>query len=200
MDIEFPEYSGVRCLMMPYIQGEPDSIPDMYKTYRDIVANTYLERGSVGFLTIDESFVAAGSPHRGQRAKFDRALHTEAGIRDIPGYYWGNPSPYWGGRTEVRLDYDVEILLASNIEASCAVWDAEHADTTVDGDIGHRSDEYPYDVARFLDAGEVARIGILTPHESLPLDDDTYRQFLRIVGSGVHGRESYFTENPLVRI
>jgi len=48
----------------------------------------------------------------------------------------------------------------------------------------------------FLKAGEIRRIGILTPHESLPAKETTKRQFLRIISSGVHGREPYFTRNP----
>jgi hypothetical protein len=49
-----------------------------------------------------------------------------------------------------------------------------------------------------MKAGEVHEIGILTPHESLPVMADFNRQFLRIVGSGVHGREEYFTQNSLM--
>lgn len=49
-----------------------------------------------------------------------------------------------------------------------------------------------------MKAGEVHEIGILTPHESLPLRQKARRQFLRIISSRVHGRESYFTENPLI--
>jgi hypothetical protein len=92
--IAFPPYTGLRCLMMPYVQGDPDSVPAVYAPYRDILASTYVRRGDRGFLTI-------------------------------------------------------------------------------------------------------AEIGILTPHESLPVPADVRRQFLRIVGSGVHGRELYFTENLL---
>ena len=46
--------------------------------------------------------------------------------------------------------------------------------------------------------GEVARIGIFTPHECVPQPTTAPRQFLRIVGRGVAGREDYFTINPLV--
>ena len=98
----------------------------------------------------------------------------------------------------VTLDRDVRIILANNLDGSCAVWDSEHEDTSLDGDIGHVAADYPYDQARFLKAGEVYEIGILTPHESLPVRCDFNRQFLRIVSSGVHGREEYFTRNPLV--
>lgn len=194
--IEFPKYTGVRCLMMPYIQGHPDSIPDEYQAYKDIIENTFINKGEIGFLTIDESIAKKGTPHRGDRAKTSRALHTEAGR--IPGkiYVWGGGG--WGNIHNVELERNVEILLANNLDDSCAVWDSEHEDTSNDGDIGHYSDQYPYDSATFMKAGEVHKIGILTPHESLRVKEDTRRQFLRIISSGVHGREAYFTANPLI--
>lgn len=49
-----------------------------------------------------------------------------------------------------------------------------------------------------MKAGEVHQIGILTPHESLPITKGGNRQFIRIVSSGVYGREPYFTKNPLM--
>lgn len=109
-----------------------------------------------------------------------------------------NPKPKSKPKHRVVLGRDVKILIASNLDASCAVWDAEHENTTLDGDIGHVATDYPYDRARFLKAGEVYEIGILTPHESLPVQQGFNRQFLRIVSSGVRGREDYFTRNPLV--
>jgi hypothetical protein len=194
--IAFPVYSGVRCLMMPYIQGDPRSLPPGYEAYHDIIRRVFMRGGDIGYLTIDESPVRAGAPHRGARAKHGRALHTEAGR--VPGvcYQWGGGS--WGGGRRVELEADVAILLANNLDDSCAVWDAEHPDTTADGDIGHCAEQYPYSAATMMKAGEVHRISILTPHESLPVTRDFDRQFLRIVSSGVHGREPYFTENPLV--
>lgn len=195
--ISFPEFSGLRCLMMPYIQGDPKSVPDAYKAYADIVRNVFVKRGDVGYLTIDESVADAGKPHRGKRARFDRAIHTEAGL--LRGKFgWGDPKPGWGGKHAVVLERDVKVLLANNIDDSCAIWDAEHKNTSVDGDIGHAAEEYPYRDAKLMKAGEVYEIGIFTPHESLPVKRTVRRQFLRIVSSGVHGRESYFTQNPLM--
>ena len=195
--VSFPSFSGIRCLMMPYIQGEPESVPQEYNPYKDIIREVYLRKGDLGFLTIDESPVSSGKPHRGTRAKYSRALHTEAGR--IPGKYykWGSGGG-WGGVHTVTLDRDVKILLANNLDNSCAVWNAEHENTSLDGDIGHLAADYPYEKATLLRAGEVHMIGILTPHESLPVQKDFNRQFLRIISSGVHGREPYFTQNPLV--
>lgn len=197
--VMFPPYSGTRCLMMPYIQGDPESLPDRYASYGDVVSTTYLDEGELGFLTIDESVAIEDTPHRGARAQHGRALHTEAGRHADSGIFmWGGGG--WGGRSLVTLDRDVEILLANNLDGSCAIWDAEHLDTSVDGDIGDQAALYPYEDAIFTAEGEVRRIGILTPHESLPVRETVERQFLRIVGSGVHGREPYFTLNPKVAV
>jgi hypothetical protein len=197
--IDFPKFSGVRCLMMPFIQGDPESVPADYSAYSEIIRSVCIEKGSVGFLTIDESVAVAGKPHRGARAQEERALHTEVGR--IPGRDYGRGGGWggggWGSRHTVTLDGDTQILLANNLDDSCAVWDATHEDTSIDGDIGYAAELYPYEKAVMMKAGEVHRIGILTPHESLPVRETFARQFLRIISSGVHGVEPYFTRNPL---
>jgi hypothetical protein len=196
--LHFPTYNGVRCLMMPYIQGESASVPAQYHGYKDIIDSTYVKKGDVGFLTIDESPVVKGKPHRGTRATTARALHTEAGRHpETKVARWGGN---WGRSPLVTLDRDVKVLLANNLDDSCALWDAEHEDTSLDGDIGHESVKYPMEDAVLMKSGEVYQIGIFTPHESLPVGRAFNRQFLRIVSSGVHGREPYFTENPLVKL
>lgn len=194
--INFPEFSGLRCLMMPYIQGEPLSMPDKYQGYAEIIRSTFFRRGDIGFLTIDESLATCGTPHRGARAKFGRALHTEAGRHPNRVYAWGGGG--WGKSHCVTLDGDVSVLLANNLSDSCALWNAEHSNTSIDGDIGHEAERYPYSNAVLMKAGELHQIGIFTPHESLPVKETVRRQFLRIISSGVHGREPYFTLNPLL--
>lgn len=197
--VNFPPFSGIRCLMMPYLQGVVESVPEQYsRGYEDFIENNYLELGEVGFLTIDESPVEVGKPHRGDRAKFGRALHTEAGRHPDLVCAWGGGGCSWGGSKRVTLDEDTQILLANNLDDSCALWNATHYDTSLDGDIGNFSDSYPMKDAILMKKGEVHQIGILTPHESLPVKESFFRQFLRIVGVGVHGREGYFTVNPLV--
>lgn len=193
--IEFPKFSGIRCLMMPYIQGNPDSVPEEYSAYSDILDRCFISRGEIGYLTIDESIAIKGKPHRSDRAKTNRAIHTEAGRHPDKVYAWGGGG--WGRNHRVTLDADVAVLLSNNLDNSCAIWDSIHEDTSLDGDLGHVSDIYPYETAKLMKAGEVMKIGILTPHESLPVKNDCERQFLRIISSGVHGREPYFTANPL---
>lgn len=196
-NIQFPEYSDKRCLMMPYIQGDPESVPIEFREgYEDILETLCISSGDIGFLTIDESIAKAGKPHRGARAKYGRALHTEGGKINNPLLAWGRRP--WGGRDDVLLDPDTEVLLSNSLPYSCAIWEAIEEDTSEDGDIGYLSDKYPLSDAHLMDAGEVVKIRLLTPHESLPVKEDTPRQFIRIVSSGVYGRAEYFTENPLL--
>jgi hypothetical protein len=200
MKINFPTYSGIRCLMMPYIQGDETSVPLEYrKGYENILRDVYLEKGKIGYLTIDESEVVKGKAQRTFRSKTSRALHTEVGKHPDKIYAWGGGGS-WGSSNRVTLREDTRILLANNIDNTCAIWDAIHRNTSLDGDIGEYSSQYPYKDAIFMKAGDVHEIGILTPHESLPVEDNCKRQFLRIIGDGVCGRESYFTENPMVKI
>lgn len=185
--------------MMPYIQGDPSSVPYEYHTYSKIIESIFLENGRIGYLTIDESIAKSGKPHRGDRAKTDRAIHTEAGKLPNGIYCWGGGGS-WGGKPNVTLKADVEILLANSLTDSCALWNTTHFNTSDDGDIGYAADMYPYDDAIMMQAGDVYKIGIFTPHESLPVKEDTQRQFLRIVSSGVNGNEPYFTSNPILKI
>lgn len=196
--IEFPTFSGIRCLMMPYVQGRPETVPYEYRAgYESILESIFLKEGDIGFLTIDESRATKGTPHRGARAKFGRAIHTEAGRRPGIVYAWGGGGT-WGDSPTVTLDRGVGILLANTVDRSCAIWSGEQEETSEDGDIGHLADQYPLSAATLMLAGDVHEIGILTPHERLPVETDVDRQFLRILSSGVHGREPYFTENRLM--
>lgn len=196
-NIEFPEFSGIRCLMMPYIQGEPSSVPEEYrKGYEKILAEVFCNKGDVGYLTIDESRVLSGNPHRGDRSKFGRALHTEVGRLPDKLYCWGGGN--WAGKANVYLGGDTKVLVANNLDDSCAIWDSTHENTSIDGDIGDCSSDYPYTHAVIAKAGEVHKIGILTPHESLVVKKDFDRQFIRIISGDVKGREPYFTKNRLM--
>jgi len=127
--------------MMPYVQGDSGSVPQEYSAYAEIINSVFFKKGDIGFLTIDESIVVKGAAHRGARSKTSRALHTEAGRHPGVVYAWGGGG--WGDKLNTLLDGDVEILLANNLDDSCAVWDATHADTSIDGDIGDVSYLYP---------------------------------------------------------
>lgn len=203
-NIDFPEFSGARCYMMPFIQGRPESLPEKFRQYADIVEKFTLaeEAGMLGHITIDESYVEAGSSQRGY-GEGERTLHTEACRSPEAILTWGRPT--WGPVKDdgpspfiVYLDPDVRAIIANSVSDTCMVWDKDVLDTTPDGDLSMRADEFPRSSGRMMKAGEAMEIGIFTPHECINQQGSGNRQFFRIIGSGVHGRESYFTRNPII--
>lgn len=197
--ITFPEFSGLSCIMMKFIQGDSSSLPLEYQAYSDIIDSNYLEKGEIGYLTIDESFVEAGSSQRGFNSTgIDRNVHIEVG-RCSQGNRWGSGGNNWGGRATTLLDDSTMVLIANSIDDTCRIWDNIEFAYTKDGDLSHIIDKYAPHTGRLLKSGEVARISIFTPHECIPQTQGSKRQFFRIVGRGVRGGEPYFTPNPKMR-
>jgi hypothetical protein len=197
--MEFPEYSGARCYMMPFIQGRGESLPEEYAVYADVVDRFSLpdQDGQIGLITIDESMVGTGKSQRGYGSG-ERTIHTEACLAEEK-LSWGPSQPTWNdGPGFVRLERDTRVLIANSISDTCVIWDVDVEDTTPDGDLSARANLFPRSSGHAMAAGEVLEIGIFTPHEPVAQTLGGPRQFLRIVGKGVHGREDYFTINPLL--
>lgn len=199
--IMFPEFTGVKCNMMPFIQGDSSSLPSEYKTYSDIINSNYLEKGEVGLLTIHESFVQAGKSQRGYNSTgIKRNVHIEVGRQIEKVNLWGSggSTSTWGDKYNTLLDDETMILIANNISDTCRVWNEKEMSYTKDGDLSEYIDKYPEETGILLKSGEVAKISIFTPHECITQTQSNKRQFFRIVGKGVKGREDYFTINPLM--
>jgi len=199
--IEFPQFTGIKCTMMPFIQGDSKSLPDIYQPYADIIDNMYLENGDIGYLTIDESYVLANSSQRGYNSiGIDRNVHIEVGIhQDIYAWGGGGTSTGWGRSRKTLLNKNTKVLIANSISNTCRLWDKLHMKPTNDGDLSEYITEYPIHEGLLMKAGEVANISIFTPHECVNQLISGNRQFIRIVGNGVTGREEYFTVNPLLQ-
>lgn len=193
--IEFPEVTGIKCNMMPFIQGDSSSLPGIYQPYFKIIDDNYLEKGEKGFLTIDERFVDAGKSQRGfNDIGISRNVHIEVGRHEKINS-WGSS---WGGRFNTLLDDETMVLIANSISDTCRVWDNKEMAYTKNGDLSAYIDKYPEETGILMKSGEVAKISIFTPHECINQKQSSNRQFFRIVGKGVNGREHYFTINPLV--
>ena len=198
-NIEFPQFTGIKCNMMPFIQGDASSIPEAYRTYSDIINQNYLEKGEIGFLTIDESFVQANKSQRGYNAKgINRNVHIEVGRNKESNYWGGSGGNYWGGNNKTLLDDRTMVLIANSISDTCRYWDVKEMAYTQDGDLSEYIERYPEETGILMKKGQVARISIFTPHECVNQNKSEKRQFFRIVGKGVTGREDYFTINPLL--
>lgn len=199
--IQFPIMTGVKCNMMPFIQGDSSSLPEIYKPYSKIINENYLEKGEIGFLTIDESFVNAGQSQRGYNSKgINRNVHIEVGHVQGLNRWGGSSGSSWGGRADTLLEDSTMVLIANNISDTCRVWNTFERRFTNNGDLADYITDYPEETGTLMKAGEVAKISIFTPHECISQLKPSNRQFFRIVGKGVHGREDYFTINPLVTV
>lgn len=196
--IKFPEFTGIKCNMMPFIQGDASSLPDEYKPYAKIINENYLEKGEIGLLTIQESFVEGGKSQRGYNSMgIDRNVHIEVGRHENLNS-WGGGGSSWGGKRKAILEDETMVLIANSISDTCRVWDTKEMSFTKDGDLSSYIDKYPTETGLLLKSGEVAKISIFTPHEAISQTQSGKRQFFRIVGKGVKGREDYFTINPLI--
>lgn len=196
--IKFPKQQGLKCNMMPFIQGDSSSLPNKYKSYSKIIDENFLEKGEIGFLTIDESFVDIGKSQRGYNSKgINRNVHIEVGRVNNRNRWGGNS---WGDKENTFLDDNTKVLIANNISDTCRYWNVLDKSYTKDGDLSEYIEKYPEHTGLLMKKGEVAKISIFTPHECIANNESSYRQFFRIVGKGVTGREDYFTVNPLVNL
>lgn len=199
--IQFPEFTGIKCNMMPFIQGDSSSLPEIYQPYAKIIESNYLEKGEVGLLTIHESFVEVGTSQRGYNsAGIDRNVHIEVGRHEKINRWGSDTTPSWGGKYNTLLDDETMVLIANSISDTCRVWNTKEMSHTNDGDLSAYIDRYPKETGILMKSGEVAKISIFTPHECVSQKQSSNRQFFRIVGKGVHGREEYFTINPLLNL
>lgn len=198
-NIRFPQFTGARCLMMPFIQGDSSSLPEIYKPYSKIIDDNYLEKGEIGFLTIDEKFVEAGKSQRGYNTSgINRNVHIEVGRNENKNHWGDGGGSSWGGKYKTVLDDNTMVLIANSISDTCRLWDVKERAYTKDGDLSAYIEKYPEETGVLLKSGEVAKISIFTPHECVNQKFSGKRQFFRIVGKGVRGREDYFTANPIL--
>lgn len=184
---------------MPFIQGDDSSLPNKYKSYSDIINNNYIEKGEIGFLTIDESFVEKGISQRGFNSMgINRNVHIEVGRNNDINSWGGSGTSSWGGKNTTKLEDSTIILIANSISNTCKYWNKKEYRYTKNGDLSKYINSYNENTGILMKAGELAKLSIFNPHECLPQVKSAKRQFFRIVGKGVTGRENYFTINPLV--
>jgi hypothetical protein len=180
---------------------EITSIYNQHKESFEIIKNNFLEKGEIGFLTIHESFVESGKSQRGYNSKgINRNVHIEVGRNNNINRWGSGSGTSWGGKGKTLLDDNTMVLIANSISNTCRLWNTKEMRSTKDGDLSAYIDSYPEHTGILMKAGELAKISIFTPHECINQKQSGVRQFLRIVGKGVTGREDYFTINSLLNI
>lgn len=181
VEVAFPEPSDININMMPFVLGDRKSLPDAYQHYWHLIEACdveYDELGKVGYLTIQESLVQSGSSQRRP------GLHIESPGESTGG---GELVNYWGGGAIDDNHRLGGIYLASSLANSCRLWDARVTDPVLAagafGDLEHLRDLLG--TGTTVEPNRLYWLTDTTPHESLPLEEDAYRQFFRLVTSQV---------------
>lgn len=186
--VEFPLSQSRRINMMPFVMGDPASLPLDLHPYRDMmndcgVENTLL--GEIGYISVWESDVIPG---RSQRRP---GIHTEA-----------HPEASWGGgwgRGNVHDGRGYEgIYQASNASNSCRVWDMYIKAPGPQGDCSVLEVDWKKTTSHRLVRNGLYWMTDRTPHESTPPWMPVHRQWFRLVAGPVDvWYKDHSTENPL---
>lgn len=205
--IVFPEPSGININMMPINLRDLASLPDYCKPYEQIIKYCsqtvpdfdYLKyvpiQSHIGYLTIMESDVVQGHSQRRP------GLHIESPLKVIDGGKLRKDTYVlnWG-RGSYTVDKCLDgIYMASNVPDSCAVWPSTilNPEDVIDNHGSVESMRRYLGPGRKLADGELCWFTDRTPHESLPVAQDTQRSFFRlVVGSISVWYSKHNTPNP----
>lgn len=182
-EVKLPEYSGMRIMMMPVIIGNPDSIPEFMKQYRalfesmcgDTTAN--IHAGDVGYLTVDEKQVKAGKSSRRKWLHVDGA-GKETAIRRIPGGPVEGTVYVSGGRCFGAIGNG---MLTVSTPSGCKAYNQRFIGRWGDeGECEHMRNQCMESSAKVFEPSMMYWLDGLCVHESLPMQIDTPRQFVRL--------------------
>lgn len=182
--INFPAFSGTRIMMMPVRLGSLLGVP---KHYREVVRHLYSVVESrfideVGYLTIDERVVEAGtSLRRG-------GLHVD-------GYYHGRCGA-WGGGGGWGSVGNGMLTLSSTAHCRAYLGVIEG----VPGDEGECDHLTMPNEGELFEAGQVYWVDGACVHESVPVTETTPRQFVRLSMPNNGPWFEGYTKNPVLDV
>lgn len=209
--VTFPKSCKININMMPIKLFDDRSIPDVCKGYLGIIraCRYYIpfDLCKIAYLTIHESDVCAGNAQRRPGLHVDSAVvsysdHTRARIVSYNPYDTEYRCLSWG-LGSWQNDFPVNgIYVASSVANTTRIWDA-----IIDRNEGiadkHGGIEClrPYlrnEYGNMLGANQLCWMTDRTPHESVPVAQDTHRQFFRLVVGKIDvWYAQHSTANPL---
>ena len=198
--IDFPKPTGINVNMMPIDIYDPKSLPENLKQYslmlwfscRHRVADCNKLKHIV-YLTVHEELIPVGLSQRRPGVHIEQPNNILSGgnvITDQDSKTYKNLA--WGlgcwGVDEIPVD---GIVMATNVERSCRIWDMTitNPQDLTDKHGGLEECREYFGDGDYLPTDTLVWFTDRTPHESLPLEapkDDpkathVYRQFFRVV-------------------
>lgn len=223
-NIKFPLPKNLNINMMPFIMSKywnKTRLPDYLKEYYDnIISRCFYNKeqeNKIYYLTIEESLINKGKTQRRP------GLHVECGGKvcicndliidekkqislDKGTGNWNCNNIHfihpWGMGLYNRGIVD-GIFMCSNVSDSCILWNCrivsdENENEVIGnlGDIEHLRSSLPIP-GQIMEKNKLYWITDRTPHESLPMKSQKYRQFFRLVTENVGvWYEQHSTKNP----
>lgn len=183
---------NVRVMMLPILIDDAYSIPvDLvgYQWFRAIdrlckmaMKHTNVTSG-VAYITIDQAFVPEGETHRRP------GLHVDGIGEDGGSAGYGGGGGYGGGNTGMFLVSD---------KIGCQAWQKTIMGwPEKDGKCEHLRDQCLNNEAIMLQLESVYWMNSLAIHESIPMQKDTYRSFMRLSMPNTAPWHHGYTVNPL---
>lgn len=194
-NIPLPAFRGLRILMMPIIYGDPESVPDkdclpMLEAMGKVFQS---HKGQVVYLTVDQKRVQPGKTHRRPGLHVDGYPHTltDARFSQMPevhgiwagyahGGTWGGGGG-WGGGKGPMYWFDGTGLLTVSSVVGCRAWNQEfQGDPKPEGDCDHLRAECRPECEVVLQPNTLYWMNPSCVHESMPMDVETERTFVRL--------------------
>lgn len=178
--LEFPEFSNTRIMMMPVLLGSLDGVPSHY---HELVSKLYSVMelrhfNQIGYLTIDEQVLNPSETLR------------RAGLH-VDGYYHGNCGAWGGGGSWGSVGNGM--LTVSSTRHCKAYLGTIEGEPKDEGECDHLV--MPNE-GELFEAGEVYWLDGACVHESLPVEEETKRQFVRLSMPSSGPWFEGYTENP----
>lgn len=181
--VRFPTPAMRNVNMMPFIMGDPATLPLDLHPYLPIIDACGLARGRHAYLSVSESVVQAGQTQRRP------GIHTEgtAAIGWGGGSWGGCGGTRWGGCAQGLGDY------MASTDGACRAWDCEVMTTSAHGEV-----DEPALPPVYMEPSVLYWLSDRTPHEALPSPRAGIRQWVRLVGDLLGGWwVEHSTANPL---
>eukprot|EP00873_Tetraselmis_striata_P040780 jgi/Tetstr1/461044/TSEL_006194.t1 len=175
----------------------PDCLPYLECLFRSALKDYFQElqssEANIAYLTIHEGKVAKDTSQRRP------GLHTESPgfVRSPCAMEFQYDDLSWGGGSFVGGKRTGGIYMASNVAESTKVWDVKIRKPVIGklGDIEHLRKHLGD--GHFMEPDKLYWMTDTTPHESLPMKEDTYRQYVRlVVGKVTVWYRDHSTPNP----
>lgn len=199
--VVLPPFSGLRILHMPIIFGRRDTYPEFIQPYTNIIlaaAKSFAHHsGQVVYLTIDEKVVKAGESHRRKGLHVDGWHKTEEASSGGSWGGGGGGGGFGGSRSHGHPGLGGTGLVTVSSHFGCRAWEGVFSDPVAEGCCEHLRKDCPDNKAIKLEANRLYWMSPHCIHESVVMQEDCRRQFVRISLPSSADWYEGCTENPL---